>query len=72
MSHIQATINTFSIQVKEGFTIPTSSGVVSEEQIRTSSEEGRDCVVSCMYKDSTVPRMSSDKKQVVKIEKEVA
>jgi len=37
----------------------TSSAVVSEEHINTSSELGRDCEVSCMYKDSTVPRMSS-------------
>ena len=37
----------------------TSSAVVSEEHVNTSSELGRDCEVSCMYKDSTVPRMSS-------------
>ena len=37
----------------------TSSAVVSEEHINTSSELGRDGEVSCMYKDSTVPRMSS-------------
>ena len=37
----------------------TSSAVVSEEHINTSSELGRDCEVSCMYKDSTVSRMSS-------------
>ena len=37
----------------------TSSAVVLEEHINTSSELGRDGEVSCMYKDSTVPRMSS-------------
>lgn len=39
--------------------IPTSSAVVSEVQIKTSSDVGRDCELSCMYKDSTVPKMSS-------------
>ena len=37
----------------------TSSAVVSEEHITTSSELGSDGEVSCMYKDSTVARMSS-------------
>ena len=37
----------------------TSSAVVSEEHINTSSKLGSDGEVSCMYKDSTVPRMSS-------------
>ena len=37
----------------------TSSAVVSEEHIKTSSKLGSDGEVSCMYKDSTVPRMSS-------------
>lgn len=41
--------------------IPTSSAVVSEVQIKTSSVVGRDCELSCMYKDSTVPKMSSVK-----------
>jgi len=45
-------------------TIPTSSAVVSEVQIRTSSEEGRDCVLSCMYNESTVPKMSSKTRYV--------
>ena len=39
--------------------LPTSSAVVSDVQIKTSSDVGRDCELSCMYKDSTVPRMSS-------------
>ena len=39
--------------------LPTSSAVVSDVQIKTSSYVGRDCELSCMYKDSTVPRMSS-------------
>ena len=37
----------------------TSSAVVSEEHINTSSTLGSDGEVSCMYKDNTVPRMSS-------------
>ena len=37
----------------------TSSAVVLEEHINTSSKLGSDGEVSCMYKDSTVPRMSS-------------
>ena len=39
--------------------LPTSSAVVSDVQSKTSSDVGRDCELSCMYKDSTVPRMSS-------------
>ena len=39
--------------------LPTSSAVVSDVQIKTSSDVGRDCELSCMYKDSTVLRMSS-------------
>ena len=37
----------------------TSSAVVPEEHINTSSKLGSDAEVSCIYKDSTVPRMSS-------------
>ena len=37
----------------------TSSAVVLEEHINTSSKLGSDGEVSCMYKDNTVPRMSS-------------
>ena len=37
----------------------TSSAVVPEEHINTSSKLGSDGEVSCIYKDSTVPRMSS-------------
>ena len=48
--------------------IPTSSAVVSEVQIRTSSEEGRDSVLSCMYRESTVPKMSSKTRYVIQIE----
>ena len=51
--------------------IPTSSAVVSEVQIRTSSEEGRDCVLSCMYKESTVPKMSSKTRYVTQIQTSV-
>lgn len=47
---------------------PTSSAVVSEVQIRTSSEEGRDCMLSCMYKESTVSKMSSRTRYVTQIQ----
>lgn len=50
------------------FTIPTSSAVVSEVQMTTSSEEGRDDVLSCMYRESTVPKMSSKTRYVIQIE----
>ena len=50
------------------FTKPTSSAVVSEVQITTSSEEGRDCVLSCMYRERTVPKMSSKTRYEIQIQ----
>ena len=49
----------FTIIYNSCISIPTSSAVVSDVQIKTSSDVGRDCELSCMYKDITVPNMSS-------------